>query len=1075
MLLTCSLGLLQAQITSGKINVAVTDSSGAPVKGATVKITNSDTGVVRTGTTNESGESLVPFLPVGPYAIAVEFPGFKTSTIPAVTIQVDQTLGLRVTLQPGEVHETVQVQAVAESLETETSSLGQVIQNKQILELPLNGRNPFALGLLSGNTTYQFGMGTNLPFIAGGGRFSSNEVTLDGVDDNEVSNATSIGRNGIALTPSVDAVQEFKVKTSTFSAEFGHSAGAVINATIKSGTNQFHGTAFEFLRNDDLDANNFFQNAAGQQRVPFHQNQFGAAVGGPIVHDKTFFFADYQGTRQASVSGNTITEVPTAALRTGDFSGTGVTIYDPAARMIGPTGLVVSTPLPGNVIPQSRMNASSVATEALIPLPNFGPPGSLGLNFIYLPRTASNTDQGDVRIDETISAKDNLFARYSIANNYQPAVGSFPGFIGGGSAAINDAVQAVISEVHIFTPALVNEFRFGYVRHNGSAPGNTGAGRAFAATNNIASVPSPQPGFPSIGFIYAGTVSGSAEFSGWGGGNPNFQIENRFQWSDNLSWTHGRHAFKTGVDLRREQFDTLVGNVGAYVFASTFTSSSNAPGSGLPYADYLFGYPTSVSGTPMLAWGNQRAIVASGFLQDDWKVAKSLTLNIGLRYDLFTQPVDARNVGSLFNIATGTFALPGQNGYSRAIVQGDHNNWGPRFGAAWQVNRKLVLRGGAGLFYAERDQNQQVTQFSGNFPNTPVIQEPTITPNNTVAPPFTINTPIPIVPATASLAGFTASNPYVTTLRSAGFNSAADPMVYQYNFNIEYQLTNSLLLTTSYSGLRGHDLSSDFVNVNQLPFSAALSGNNLQANRPFPNINGTVIPIFSNGANNYNSVNFRLEKRYANGFALLVNYTIQKNIEYRGSGPDSYTQNGTSIALDTYNLAREKSVAPIDVPQTFTASGGYALPFGQGRRWSSKGPTGKIIGDWQLNGIVTLRGGFPTDIRTNVIPPIFNTFNVPDSVPGQPLVLPNAGVNGYFNPNAWTVPGTVPSVTGAPIQLYGTAAQRAARGPGSKNLDASVFRRFSNLPNANFSNCGSSFLTPPTHRHFSSRLPAARR
>jgi hypothetical protein len=1042
LLLVYLLGSLHAQITSGKINVAVVDSSGAPINGASVKITNNLTGVVHTGNTNESGESLIPFLPVGQYSIAVEFPGFKTSTIAEVTIQVDQTLGLHVTLQPGEQHQTVQVESVAESLETETSSLGQVIANKQILELPLNGRNPFALGLLSGNTTYQFGMGTNLPFIAGGGRFSANEVTLDGVDDNEVSNATSIGRNGIALTPSVDAVEEFKVKTSTFSAEFGHSAGAVINATIKSGTNQFHGTAFEFLRNDDLDANNFFENAAGQQRVPFHQNQFGGAIGGPIVHDKTFFFADYQGTRQASVTGNTVTEVPTAALRTGDFSGTGVVIYDPAARMIGPTGLVISTPLPGNIIPQSRMNASSVATEALIPLPNYGPPGSLGLNFIYLPKTASNTDQGDVRIDETISAKDNLFARYSIANNYQPPVGSFPGFIGGGSGAINDAGQSMISEVHIFTPALVNEFRFGYVRHNGSAPGNTGAGRQFAAANNIASVPSPAPGFPGISFIYAGTVSGSAEFTGWGGGNPDLQIENRFQWTDNLSWTHGRHALKTGVDLRREQFDTLVGNVGAFVFASTFTSSSNAPGSGLPYADYLFGYPTNVSGTPMLAWGNQRSIVASGFVQDDWKIASNFTLNLGLRYDLFTQPVDARNVGSLFNIATGTFALPGQNGYSRAIVQGDHNNWGPRVGAAWQVNKKLVLRGGAGLFYAERDQNQQVTQFSGNFPNTPVIQEPTITPNNTVAPPFTINTPIPIVPASASLAGFTAANPYVTTLRTAGFNSAADPMVYQYNFNIEYQLSNSLLLATSYSGLRGHDLSSDFVNVNQLPFSAALSGKNLQANRPFPNINGTVIPIFSNGANNYNSANFRLEKRYANGFALLVNYTIQKNLEYRGSGPDSYTQNGTSIALDTYNLAREKSVAPIDVPQTFTASGGYALPFGQRMRWASSGITGKIIGNWQLNGIVTLRGGFPTDIRTNVIPPIFNTFNVPDAVPGQPLVLPNAGVNGYFNPNAWTVPGTVPSVTGAPIQLYGTAAQRAARGPGSKNLDASIFRDF---------------------------------
>jgi hypothetical protein len=1042
LLIISSLVPLRAQITSGTLNVVIVDTSGAFISGASIKITNNATGVARSGTTNERGESLIPFLPVGQYAVTVEYPGFKTSTIAEITIQVDQTAAIHVTLEPGELHETVRVESVADSLETETSSLGQVIENKQILELPLNGRNPFALGLLSGNTTLMFGMGSNLPFIAGGGRFSSNEVTLDGVDDNEVSNATSIGRNGIALTPSVDAVEEFKVKTSTFSAEFGHSAGAVVNATIKSGTNQFHGTAFEFLRNDDLDANNFFENAAGQQREPFHQNQFGGAVGGPIVHDRTFFFADYQGTRQSSVTGSSITEVPTAALRAGNFTSAGVVIYDPASRTIGPTGLVISTPLPGNVIPMSRMNPSAVATGALIPQPNYGPPGSLGLNYLFLPRTSSNTDQGDVRIDETMSSKDNMFARYSIANNYQPAVGSFPGFIGGGSASINDAAQGVISEIHIFTPALVNEFRFGYVRHNGSAPGNTGAGRQFATANNIASVPSPQPGFPGISFIYAGTVSGSAEFSGWGGGNPDLQIENRFQWTDNLSWTHGRHAFKTGVDLRREQFDTLVGNVGAFVFASTFTSSSNAPGSGLPYADFLFGYPTSVSGTPMLNWGNQRSIVASGFVQDDWKIASSFTLNLGLRYDLFTQPVDARNVGSLFNIATGQFALPGQGGYSRAIVQGDHNNFGPRIGAAWQVNKKLVLRGGSGLFYGERDQNQQVTQFSGNFPNTPVIESPAITANNTVAPPYTINTPIPIVPATPSLAGFTASNPYVTTLRTAGFKSAADPMVYQYNFNIEYQLSDSLLLEASYSGLRGHDLSSDFINVNQLPFASALQGTNVQADRPFPNINGTVIPIFSNGANNYNSVNFRIDKRYANGLALLVNYTIQKNLEFRGSGPDSYTQNGTSIALDTYNLAREKSVAPIDVPQTFTASGGYALPFGPGRRWRWNGLPGKIFGNWQLNGIVTLRGGFPTNIRTNVIPPIFNTFNVPNSVPGQPLVLPNAGVDGYFNPDAWTVPGTVPSVTGAPIQLYGTAAQRAARGPGSRNLDASLFKDF---------------------------------
>ena len=1045
LLLVCVLIRLSAQVANANMTVIVHDITGAVVPGAAVKVTNSDTGLARSGAANERGELQIPFLPVGRYSISAESPGFKTTTIAAVVLQVDQTAAISITLQPGEVREIVEVKEVSTALETETSSLGQVIENKKILDLPLNGRNPFALGLLSGNTTPMFGMGSNLPFIAGGGRFSANEVTLDGVDNNTVSNGGSIGRNGIALIPSVDAVQEFKVKTSTFSAEFGHAAGAVVNATIKSGTNEFHGTAFEFLRNDKLDANNFFTNAAGQPRSAFRQNQFGGAIGGPILHNRTFFFGDYQGTRRATASGSSISDVPPQALRDGDFSKVSQTIFDPDSRHLGPTGLVISDPLAGNIVPKSRMNASTVAVQGLIPLPNFGAPGALSRNFFYAPARSFKTDQGDIRIDQNISSKDNFFGRWSISNTFTPGVGSFPGFIGGGSDSIDNSQQAVLSEIHIFSPTLVNEVRFGYIRHNGSSFGNTGEGRAYAAAHNLATLPSPLPGFPSFSFIYAGTVSGSAEFSGWGGGDPNLNVENRFQWAENLSWTHGRHTVKMGGDVRRERFDVLKGSVGGYVFASTFSSSSNTPGSGLPYADFLFGYPTTEAsnGNAMLDWGRQRSSYFAGFLQDDWKITRSLTLNLGLRYELFTQCVDARDVGSLFNIENGQFALPGKDGFSRAMVDGDHNNFGPRAGFAWQTTKKLVLRGGYGLFYGERDQNQQVTQFSGNFPNTYIVASPTITPNNTVSPPYTVNTPIPVVAASASLAGFTPAKPFVGTLRTQAFHSAADPMVHQYNFNIQYQITDSLVLATSYSGLLGRDLSSMFINVNQLPFSAALQGRNTQADRPFPNINGTVIPVFSNGSNNYNAVNFRVEKRYSQGFAFLVNYTIQKNLEARGSGPDSYTQNGTSIAMDTYNLAREKSVAPIDVPQFFSASGGYALPFGPGRHWLSNGLAGKIIGGWQLNAILTLRGGFPTNIRYNVVPPIFNTFNVPDGVAGQSLVLSNHGVDGYFNPNAWTVPGTVPSVTGAPIPLFGTAAQRAARGPGSKNADASVFKNFS--------------------------------
>jgi hypothetical protein len=1036
-----------AQISTGTIVGVVEDSSGAVVPNAQVNLKQTATGETRQTITTGSGEFNVPFLQTGPYSVTVSASGFKTKTLSGITLQVDKTANLRIVLEVGAATETVEVTGSAPLVDSATSSLGQVIENKAILDMPLNGRNPFQLGLLSGNTTQMFGMGSNLPFIAGGGRFSANEVTLDGVDNNTVSNAGAIGRNGIAVVPSVDAVQEFKVKTNNFSAEFGHAAGAVINATIRSGTNQLHGTLFEFLRNNVLDANNFITNAAGLPRAPFRQNQFGAAVGGPIVHNKTFFFADYQGTRQHLAAGSSITDVPPAALRTGDFSSVKTTIYDPATRQIGPNGVVIAQPFSGNVIPQSRLNATSVAIAGLVPLPNFGAPGALSRNFLYQPPRFSNTDQGDIRIDQSLSARNNFYGRLSVSQNYQPAVGNFPGFIGGGTSSQDNADQAVFSDIHIFSPSLVNEFRFGYVRHNGSIFGSGQNGYSFAQQHNLALFPAPVLGFPSIAFNYSGQLSGTAEFTGWGGGDPNLNIENRFQWSDNVSWTRGKHALKFGADIRRERFDTLKGTpfFGQDIFGATFTSSSNAPGSGLPLADFLLGDPSFIQGTPMIDWGRQRSIYAGGFVQDDWKVTRTLTLNLGLRYELFTQPVDARDLGSLFNILTGQYALPGKNGYTRAIVDGDHNNFGPRFGFAWQAHSKFVVRGGGGIFYGERDQNQQVTQFSGNLPNVPVVSLPSVSASQTVAPPFTINTPIKVVPTDPSLASFTAANPYVGTIRSQGFHDARDPMLYQFNLDLQYQATPTILLEASYSGALGHDLSSLFINENQIPFSQALQGLNKQAYRPFPYINGVVIPTFSNATNDYNALNLRVEKRYSKGLVLLVNYTIQKNLESGGAGPDAYTQNGgTSIAMDTYNLSRERSYAPIDVPQTFTASVLYELPFGPGKPWlSGGGAIGKIVGGWQVNTIGTLRGGFPTDIRTNVLPTgIFNTFNVPDRVPGQPLVVSNWTADSYFNPAAFTVPGTVPSVTGAQIQEYGNSARRVGRGPGDKNIDVSLFKDF---------------------------------
>src|SRR4051794_22893829 len=435
-----ALGLSAAwsQISAGNIVGVVEDATGAVVPNAQVRARQTATGETREAITGATGEFNLPFLHVGPYTVTAVANGFKTKTLSGITLQVDQTINLRIALEVGASTETVEVTGAAPLVDSVTSSLGQVIENKAIIDMPLNGRNPFALGLLSGNTTPMFGMGSNLPFIAGGGRFSANEVTLDGIDNNTVSNGGAIGRNGIALLPSVDAVQEFKVKTNAFSAEFGHAAGAVISAAIKSGSNDYHGTAFEFLRNDKLDANNFFTNAAGLPKAAFRQNQFGGVFGGRIIRNKTFFFVDYQGTRQRTASASSIGSVPPTAIRNGDLSLLRTPIYDPRSRQVAANGTVVSTPFPNAIIPPALINPSSAAILKLIPEPNFGAPGSLSRNFFRQIPRGFDQDQWDVRIDHAVTSSNNLFGRISKSNQTNPQPGTFDGFIGGSSNLVRD-------------------------------------------------------------------------------------------------------------------------------------------------------------------------------------------------------------------------------------------------------------------------------------------------------------------------------------------------------------------------------------------------------------------------------------------------------------------------------------------------------------------------------------------------------------------------------------------------------------------------------------------------------------
>ena len=1045
-ILLLSTPVLQSQVSTGTINVEVQDSSGALIPGAATRLTHIGSGQVRSGTTAETGTFRGAFMPVGEYSINVEAPGFKKKTVTGLILQVDQNATITVMLEPGEVREVVEVMAATPLLEANTSSIGQVVENKKITELPLNGRNPFALGLLAGNTAPVFGQGTNLVFIGGGGRVESNEIMIDGAENNTTQNGNNIGRAGAAYTPSVDAVQEFKVQTNNFSAEFGYSAGMIMNVTMKSGSNALNGTLFEFLRNDALDANNFFSNKVGLPRAKFRQNQFGGAVGGPIFRNRTFFFADYEGTRRRTAATSGISDVPPESFRKGDFSNYANPLYDPKARRLGPAGTVISTPYPGNIIPVGDLNPTATAIMAVIPPANTGPPNAQSQNFaLQIPRQ-QDWDKWDVRIDHHFSSRNSLFGRFSYGDQVSPNPGRFGAdhVLGGGSTQLNNSRQAVLSDTHLFSPTVVLEARMSFTRYDGSAIG-TNIERAVELANKtgLALFQVPVQTFTGLSFPFSGGAQGAAQFSNiGGGGNSTPSFENRFQWTGNLNVMRGSHTFKMGTDLRRLRIDALRAAGGSFLFGSTLTSSSDRSGSGAPFADFMLGFPTGLSsGNNMLDWGRGREIYSGTYFQDDWKVTRNLTLNLGIRYDLFTQPVDARDRGSLFSVAAGRFQLPNEGGFSRAMIEGDHNNIAPRAGFAYQLAKKLVMRGGYGVFFGFRDRNTETTQFSQNPPNAAQFRAPIVTATQTVAPPFTINTPIVAQAGDYLLATYSAASPYQSNFRTINFKGGDMPALHQFNLSFQYSPSENWLFETSYTGAVGRDLTSGWYNRNSLPFEAALSGRNTQAFRPFPHINGWTIESGSWGSSHYNAANFKVERRYANGLTFLANYTISKNIENLGSGILNFTQYTSTIMLDSYNPSREKTYAPLDVPQSLTVSYLYELPWGVGRPWLNSGIAARLLGNWKINGITSLRGGFPADVLTNVQPPIFSNFNVPDRVSGVSMYLGN-GPDGYLNAAAFRVPGTVPAASGVQVQTYGNSARGVVRGPGSVNTDFSFFKEF---------------------------------
>jgi hypothetical protein len=1037
---------LWGQADMGSIVGTVRDATGAVIPKATVTVTQVDTNTKAAVPVDPNGNYAVTPLKIGNYTVSVEAAGFKTQVHTGIVLRVQDRLRVDFTMQVGAVTEEVSVHADVPLIQTESSALGDVIGSRQITDLPLNGRDYTQLatltagvakitengGGINGATTATNGNAGG-SFVANGTRGNLNNFMLDGIDNNSNDNAGNI------LRTSVDAIEEFGVQTSNYSAEFGRSGGAVINATIKSGTNQFHGTAFEFLRNAALDARGFFE-PADQPKAPFKQNQFGGSFGGPIKKDKLFFFADYQGTRVRAAQTYIVT-VPTPAEIGGDFSailgaqvGTDALgrpvfaneIFNPAStRTVG--GMTVrdgfgfntttGQPIPGqaNVIPQSQLDPIAHNIAQLYPAPNVA--GSFANNYITNAPGQDTIDQMDVRGDYNLSSRQTMFGRFSLSQRTRFQTPPLPGIADGGNYSTGNYFEATRGAVfaHTFTisPTVVNEVRVGFNRNH--------------YQDNI-----PQYGlnYPPEGLAVPGvpnnpTVNGLTLFQpsgyqriGQPGYTPTISTSQEFQVYDTVSIVRGKHTLKVGPQFRRSQFNLFqVGQPrGRFGFSGNFTadSPSSGDGSGNGMADMLLGIPTTSIISTLTYFGNRQRTYG-GFVQDDFKVSPSLTLNLGLRYDYVTPITEAENQQSNFNYATGQIVVAGQNGASDGLVTTDKWNFAPRVGFAWSPfrGRNTVFRGGYGRFFSYQEiRTGDPLQLAYNLPFffEPSFISDGLTPVLTVSGGFP-----PLNPANAQFAGVTSND---TRLHA--------PVYDEWNFNIQQQLPGQIMFEVGYVGSKGTHLQV-LADHNQVMVPGP---GDIQPRRPYPQY-GTFTAIGNHGNSTFQSLQLKGEKRLSAGLMFLTAFTYSKSIndqpEICCSSP--WPQN-------SWDLQAEKGLSDFDERFRWVTSFDYELPVGRGKRWgNSSRAVDLAFGGWHVGGILQFRSGFPFSPLMGYDPS--NTGSVgsirTDRIANGNLPTGQRTPDLWFDINAFPLPAAY---------TFGNAGKNILDGPGERAADLSFRKTF---------------------------------
>jgi carboxypeptidase family protein len=1062
LVVSLTLASVPAQEVGASLSGAVVDANGAGIPNAVIQVTNQATGVVLKTISSDTGDYILPSLAPGVYTLATEKQGFRTTVLTNITLVVNQKARLDVHMEVGEISTRVEVQASAPLVDSTTATVAGVVENRAIVELPLNLRRFGQLATLFPGAVQDNGGFASSPigspfseatYSANGTRTASNNFLIDGID---MKNYTF---GGFSISPSVDSVQEFKVQTTVYSAAFGRFAGSTINLVSKSGSNDWHGSAFEFLRNDALDANNFFSNRNRIGKPEYRRHQFGGAAGGPIVKNRTFWFASYEGLSQ--IKGLTRSgAVPNSAMQQGDFGEVlqrrNITITDPLTCPNPPRGAGCQA-FPGNVIPTARMNPVSRYVVSLNPwpAPNVSRSPLDGPNWAANPKDERYDHQFSIKIDHSFGLKDQLFGRYLFANSNQDTPGTIPEY---GDTTHYRGQNVALGWTHTFSPKLLNELRLSFsrninVRNCIQCPREKGFMEKFGIQGLKALSPDDEgfPVFRVLGFL--------------GIGDPNYRpvISNDMveKFNDNLTVITGRHTVVLGGDMQPYQ---VLGTQSPFSPHSQFSFDDRF--TGYPFSDFLLGYP-GLDAARSLAKIRTYQIgqFLNAYAHDDWRISNRLSLNIGLRWEYHRMPVDRRDTLAAFLPLPGKPLFTPGNGI--VLVSGDTNsdyacshplnpadrgliacadqrkalgftgrqgrslairdsfNWAPRFGFALRptASDKMVIRAGYGLFFD-----------LGNFNNLHfVFNNPIFAPNQRAFLPI------------GQSPTFSLSDVFVAggtpALRDTYMSLAVDPYfkqpyVHEWSLNIQSQLTTDTSVEIGYVGTAGIKLGNLHLYANQpKPGIGAL-----QPRRPWPDF-GPMLFASSNANSNYNSLQTRFTKRMAHGFSLLTGYTWSKSIN-TNEGDEGFGGGlGNTAPQDDNNLAADRGRGYTDARHRLVFSYIYELPFGRGRRFLNQGgPLNALAGGWQLSGVTFFQSGFPFSPNTGRDLAGTGTLNErPDRICDGSLPASQRTVDRWFDTSCFTT-SAMQAAQAAGQPRFGNSGRNIMDEPGWQVWDLNLYK-----------------------------------